>query len=228
MSNADAVAQRINQAGLELIKQFEGLRLTAYQDSGGVWTIGYGHTGPDVRPGMTITRARAEQLLENDLREFERGVSRLVRVPLNSNQFSALVSFAFNVGLGNLQGSTLLRLLNRGDYAGAAAQFGRWVRVGSQVLAGLVRRRHAERQLFLTAVSGDDWFASASAADLERTIRKVLNEGTAYGQKSWAGTSKATLDNIQRVVNLITQQVIPRLGSVQGANMGGEPAQGGS
>lgn len=77
-------------------------------------------------------------------------------------------------------------------------------------------------------IGGKDWFTMATVADLERAIRKVLNEGTAYGQKSWAGTSKATLDNIQRVVNLITQQVIPRLGSVQGANMGGEPAQGGS
>jgi lysozyme len=139
--------------GIDLIKQFEGLRLTAYQDMVGVWTIGYGHTGPDVKPGLTITQQRAEQLLINDLVQFERGVNDLVTVQINQNQFDALVSFTYNLGVGSLQKSTLLRLLNAGSYQPAADEFPRWNRAGGNVVAGLARRRYAERQLFLTLIS---------------------------------------------------------------------------
>ncbi|OBU85885.1 lysozyme [Chromobacterium subtsugae] len=139
---------KTNAEGIALIQQFEGLRLQAYQDVVGVWTIGYGHTGPDVRAGLTITQAQATQLLAADLARFEAGVGRLVSVPLNGNQFSALVSFTYNLGLGSLQSSTLLRLLNTGDYAGAAGQFPRWDRAGGQQLPGLLKRRLAEQALF--------------------------------------------------------------------------------
>ncbi|MCD0492354.1 lysozyme [Chromobacterium violaceum] len=139
---------KTNAAGISLIKQFEGLRLAAYQDMVGVWTIGYGHTGPDVKSGMTIAQQQADQLLAADLEKFETGIGQLVAVPLNANQFAALVSFSYNLGLGNLRSSTLLRLLNQGDYAGAAAQFPRWNRAGGQVVAGLTRRRLAEQALF--------------------------------------------------------------------------------
>ncbi|MGR2662499.1 lysozyme [Chromobacterium haemolyticum] len=135
--------------GITLIQKSEGLRLKAYQDSVGVWTIGYGHTGPDVTPGLVITQAQADALLARDLEQFEAGVARLVKVPLNQNQFDTLVCFSFNLGLGALQGSTLLRLLNAGDYAGAAAQFPRWNKAGGKVLPGLTRRRVAEQALFL-------------------------------------------------------------------------------
>ncbi|MFK7088935.1 lysozyme [Chromobacterium violaceum] len=141
---------KTNAAGISLIKQFEGVRLAAYQDMVGVWTIGYGHTGPDVKAGMTITQQQADQLLAADLEKFETGVSKAVIVPLNANQFSALVSFSYNLGLGNLRSSTLLRLLNKGDYDGAAAQFPRWNRAGGQAVPGLTRRRKAEQALFLT------------------------------------------------------------------------------
>ena len=136
--------------GIGLIKQFEGLRLTAYQDMVGVWTIGYGHTGPDVKPGLTITQQQAEQLLINDLVQFERRVNDLVTVQINQNQFDALVSFAYNLGVGALQKSTLLRLLNAGSYKPAADEFPRWNRAGGNVVAGLTRRRYAERQIFLS------------------------------------------------------------------------------
>ncbi|MGD1827322.1 Lysozyme [Chromobacterium violaceum] len=139
---------KTNAEGISLIKQFEGFRLAAYQDMVGVWTIGYGHTGPDVKAGQTITQQQADQLLAADLEKFETGVGQLVAVPLNANQFAALVSFSYNLGLGNLRSSTLLRLLNQGDYAGAAAQFPRWNRAGGQVVAGLTRRRLAEQALF--------------------------------------------------------------------------------
>ncbi|MGC0151058.1 lysozyme [Chromobacterium vaccinii] len=139
---------QVSQKGVALIKQFEGLRLSAYQDAVGVWTIGYGHTGADVRAGRTIDQAKAGQLLAADLARFEQGVTRLVAVDVSQDQFDALVCFSYNLGLGNLQSSTLLRLLNTGDYAGAAAQFPRWNRAGGQVLAGLTRRRLAEQSLF--------------------------------------------------------------------------------
>ncbi|MBW4466488.1 MAG: lysozyme [Pegethrix bostrychoides GSE-TBD4-15B] len=145
---------KINRDGLRLLKAFEGLRLNAYQDAVGVWTIGYGTTS-GVRPGMVITEAQAEELLKRDLNRFERAVSNLVNVPLTSAQFSALVSFAYNVGEGALGGSTLLRLLNQRDYRGAADQFLRWDKAGGQTLAGLTRRRRAERALFL----GQDYTA---------------------------------------------------------------------
>jgi len=140
--------RRINDAGLNLIKEFEGCKLTAYICPAGVLTIGYGSTGPHVVPGMTITQEEAETLLRDDLRRFEEGVEQLVEVPLNDNQFSALVSFAFNLGLGALSGSTLLRLLNEGNYAAVPAQLARWNKSGGKVLAGLTRRREAEGKLW--------------------------------------------------------------------------------
>lgn len=138
-----------NAAGIRLIKAFEGLRLRAYRDAVGIWTIGYGTTS-GVRSGMVITEAEAERLLRRDVEKFERAVISAVNVSINDNQFSALVCFSYNVGAGALRESTLLRLLNRGDYNGAANQFPRWNRAGGRVLAGLTRRRNAERALFLS------------------------------------------------------------------------------
>ena len=137
--------------GLALTEQCEGLRLTAYQDSVGVWTIGYGHTGADVHPGLTITQQQASALLLKDVASAVATVNRLVKVALTQNQFDALVDFVFNAGAGNFASSTLLRVLNTGDYAAAAAQFPRWVHAGNQILPGLVARRNAEQALFLEA-----------------------------------------------------------------------------
>ncbi len=144
---------QVSSVGKEAIEGYEGLRLTAYQDSVGVWTIGYGHTGPDVHQELTITQDQADQLMSADLHKFEDGVTRLVRVPINQNQFDALVSFAYNLGLGSLGNSTLLRLLNSRDYQGAADQFLKWTYAGHEQLPGLVKRRKAERAMFLTSVS---------------------------------------------------------------------------
>lgn len=140
---------KTNQTGINLIKQFEGLRLAAYYDSVGVLSIGYGHTGKDVTPGKTITLAEAERLLRDDLIYFETGVSQLVKVRLTANQFAALVSFSYNVGLTALKESTLLRKLNAKDYQGAADELLRWNKAGGKPLLGLTRRREAERSLFL-------------------------------------------------------------------------------
>ncbi|UTA22354.1 lysozyme [Enterobacter hormaechei] len=139
--------------GIALIKQFEGCRLTAYQDSVGVWTIGYGWTQPvdgkPIRAGMTIKQETAERLLKTGLVSYESDVSRLVKVGLNQGKFDALVSFTYNLGARSLSTSTLLRKLNAGDYAGAADEFLRWNKAGGKVLNGLTRRREAERDLFL-------------------------------------------------------------------------------
>ncbi|EOZ7504982.1 lysozyme [Enterobacter hormaechei] len=140
--------------GIALIKEFEGCKLTAYQDSVGVWTIGYGWTQPvDGKPipaGMTIKQETAERLLKTGLISYESDVSRLVKVGLTQGQFDALVSFTYNLGARSLSTSTLLRKLNAGDYAGAADEFLRWNKAGGKVLSGLTRRREAERALFLS------------------------------------------------------------------------------
>ena len=144
---------KINDEGLELIKLFEGLRLKAYKCPAGVLTIGYGHTGKDVKPGMVITEEQAEELLRQDLERFEEGVENLVEVELNENQFSALVSLAYNIGLGNFKRSTLLKLINKGnqnELEAVHSQFKRWVWAGSQILPGLQRRREAEFDLYST------------------------------------------------------------------------------
>lgn len=143
-----------SEKGIALIKEFEGCRLTAYQDSVGVWTIGYGWTQPvdgkPIRAGMTIKQETAERLLKTGLVSYESDVSRLVKVGLNQDQFDALVSFTYNLGARSLSTSTLLRKLNAGDYAGAADEFLRWNKAGGKVLNGLTRRREAERALFLS------------------------------------------------------------------------------
>ena len=139
----------ISQKGIDLIKNFEGCRLTAYRCPANILTIGYGHTGADVSTGQKITQEQAEKLLKSDLLVHCNNVSRLVKVPLTQNQFDALVSFEFNVGYGNFASSTMLKLLNQKKYREAAAQFDRWVYANRKVLAGLVKRRAAEKTLFL-------------------------------------------------------------------------------
>lgn len=141
---------KINQVGLDLIKSFEGCVLTAYKDIVGVLTIGYGHTGPDVYEDLKISQQEAEELLKDDLVRFEIGVDSMVKVPMNENQFAALVSFAFNVGLANLRASTLLKMLNNKLYNQASKQFVRWDKAGGAHVPGLLRRREAERDLFIS------------------------------------------------------------------------------
>lgn len=136
--------------GIELITQFEGLRLESYKDAVGVWTIGYGHTGPEVRAGQKITKEEAIQLLSQDLRWVEDTINEKVKVRLTQNQFDALCSFIFNVGGTAFGKSTLLLALNAGEYEKAANEFLRWDKSKNGVLPGLTKRRRAERELFLT------------------------------------------------------------------------------
>ena len=140
---------------IKLVQQSEGCELSSYQDSVGTWTIGYGTTsinGKPVTAGTQITQAQAIQYLEQDLAVAGAAVSRLVKVPLNQNQYDALTDFVYNLGSGSLACSTLLKLLNAGNYAGAANQFGLWIHAGTQILLGLVTRRAREKALFLAPV----------------------------------------------------------------------------
>lgn len=147
---------KTNRAGLNLIEKFEGCILTAYRDYLGegkydVPTIGYGHTtaagSPNVYMGMVITKDQADKILQDDLTKVEFQVSQYVTVPLNENQFSALVSFVFNLGAGNFQSSTLLRRLNAGDYD-VGNEFLKWNKAQGVTLKGLIRRREAEKALW--------------------------------------------------------------------------------
>jgi lysozyme len=144
-----ARAMRTGNAGLDLVKRSESLVLKAYLCPAHVWTIGYGHTR-GVKMGDTCTEEQAIDWLKEDLRDAEAIVDATVDVPLSQNQFDALVSFVFNVGGGAFKTSTLLRLLNRGEYSRAAEQLDRWNKAAGQVLAGLTTRRAAERALFET------------------------------------------------------------------------------
>lgn len=137
----------IGTKGLDLIRFFEGLELNAYQCAAGVWTIGYGHT-KDVQQGMTISEARANEMLAEELNEYESYINGLVTVELNQDQFDAMVSWVYNLGVGNLKASTLLKVLNAGDYDGVPAQMMRWNKAGGKVLEGLTRRRQAEADMF--------------------------------------------------------------------------------
>jgi lysozyme len=139
----------VNRATVELIKRNEGCRLAAYQDSVGVWTIGYGHTGDDVTEGLQISQDQAEQLLRQDLEKFQDGVDDAIAGDTSDNQFGAMVSLAFNIGLAHFKTSTVLREHNAGHYQTAADAFLLWNKAGGRVLPGLDRRRREERDQYL-------------------------------------------------------------------------------
>ena len=143
---------KISPEGLALIKKFEGCELEAYQCSAGVWTIGYGHT-KGVEEGMTITKDQAEQMLLEELVEYEVAVEEAVDNQLDQCMFDALVSWTYNLGPTNLNNSTMLKVVNAGQYDDVPAQIKRWNKAGGKVLEGLVRRREAEALLF----EGKDW-----------------------------------------------------------------------
>lgn len=166
---------KVNQAGIDLIKEFEGFRSQAYQDSVGVWTIGYGTTGRagvgiDPKHGMVISRKEAELYLERAVNKFAAQVEGLLRQPYNENEFAAMVSLAYNIGPGAFSTSSVLRYFNQGNKAKAADSFRLWNKAGGKVLNGLVRRREAERKLFLEPVE-----ETKRKRDLLYYIKRWLN-----------------------------------------------------
>ncbi len=145
---------KVSEEGLDLIKRFEGLRTTSYRCPAGVWTIGYGHTSmagpPTVAAGMTISEAEASAILQRDVETFAREVAACLGVRLNDSQFSALVSFAYNVGIGSFRKSSVLAAINAGDFSAVPRRLQLWVKAGGRRLSGLVKRRAAEAELFAT------------------------------------------------------------------------------
>jgi lysozyme len=145
----------VTDEGLALLRRLEGCRCRAYKDAAGVWTIGYGHTSmagpPRVKSGMKISQAEADTILARDVANVARGVSALLDVPLSDGQFSALVSFAYNVGLENFRTSSVLRAVNSKDFTAVPRRLSLWVKAGGRVLPGLVSRRAAEAAMFVAA-----------------------------------------------------------------------------
>lgn len=196
----------LNAAGLALIKEHEGLRLNAYPDpgtGGEPWTIGYGHTSaagaPKVFQGMRILQQDAEDILKRDLKKFERAVAARVKVPLNDNQFSALVSFCFNVGEGNFEKSSVLREVNAKRFANVPSKLAMWNKAAGKVMKGLVRRRADEGRLFMKTagpmvqVDDDDVAPSRTPVDKPtgKPIAKSRTVFTQFGQWLAAGGAAA-------------------------------------
>lgn len=185
----------VSKNGLALIKRFEGYSASRYICPAGIPTIGYGSTrwwnGEPIPLGATVTYAEAEQLKARDLIEYQQAVNNLIAVPLKQNQFDALVSFVYNVGVEAFAGSTLRRLINQGDFTGAAEQFDRWVWAGGQRLPGLVGRRDQEEALFLSSVQAGilntEWHAVAYGQRLLRLTQPML--------------TGADVSNVQRALN---------------------------
>ncbi len=200
---------RVSNSGVALLKRFEGLELEAYQDIAGIWTIGYGHTGPDVQPGMKISEREAEELLKRDLKPREEAVARLVSVSLNQNEFDALVSFVYNVGIEAFKGSTARRRLNAKDRVGAAEALTWWNKatVGGvlRVVTGLTRRRAAERALFLEPVeppvntSNDNLSENSRITPIEDAPRRPnLAESRSVQGATVAGGAGVAASNMGR------------------------------
>jgi len=189
------MARHINQTGLDLIKQWEGKYLNAYQgaaDRPGLLTIGYGHTDaagpPVVKKGMRITDKQAEDILKADLWKVEESVSRMVKVPLNENQFATLVSFVFNVGEGAFGKSTLLKKLNKGDYTSVPAELMKWTNANGKRVQGLANRRAAEAGLWVKG-------APIASQYVEPTVEKknslLTPEAIATGTAAVSGVGSA-------------------------------------
>lgn len=147
---------KINQAGIDLLKRFEGLRLEAYKDAIGILTIGYGHTSmagsPKVVSGLRISKDEAEKILKKDLGKYEAAVEKELGASISTitdNQFAALASLCYNIGPGNLAKASCIREIKRGNFEKAANRLLLWNKAGGKVLRGLTRRRKAERELFL-------------------------------------------------------------------------------
>jgi len=197
---------KTSEAGLRLIKEFEGFRSKAYVCPAGVLTIGYGHTSaagePAVVRGMEITNGVAHEILRSDLERFERGVTRLVKVDLEQNQFDVLVSFAFNCGLGNLKKSTLLKRVNAKRFEDVPAELMKWTRGGGKVLPGLVRRRRAEAEMW-QRLGAESESETRSTPDMPVASKKITQSKEA-GAAAVAGGAGA-IAAAQEVIPAVQQ-----------------------
>lgn len=184
---------KLSEEGIKHIQAEEGLRTEAYRDIGGVWTIGYGHTGPDVKPGLTISAEQADELFRKDKTEREAAVNSLVTTKIDQKQFDSLVSLVYNIGAGNLSKSALLEKLNKGDYAGAAEQFGVWNKVNKVDSKGLTARRNREKRIF----RGEDAYSSTSLADTGTGGSSKLGASPSASDDKMLNQDKETLAKME-------------------------------
>lgn len=197
-----------NDAGLALIKEFEGLRLEAYRCAAGVLTIGYGHTSaagsPTVRKGLKISKAEADEILRLDLAKFEQEVANIIKVPVTANQFSAMVSLAFNVGPGAFAKSSVARFVNAKQLDKAAKAFALWSKAGGKTLPGLVRRRAAEAALFITPDSGNADVSPSNGTVQAETGKPIMASTTnlATVATAAAGATGAVVPVFQNVATI--------------------------
>lgn len=200
--------------GIALIKRFEGCSLGAYKCPAGVWTIGYGHTSaaglPNVTPALVITQQAADAILRHDLEKFENGVAALVKVPLTSGQSDALNAFAYNVGLGALEKSTLLKRVNAKDFDRVPAEFMKWTKAKGKELPGLVRRRRAEVALWRSldesaALRPDEARVKPEPPKPSKTMAKSRegNAAVATGAAGAIAVASDALPAIQQGVGLL-------------------------
>ena len=199
----------INQATVDLVKEFEGFRANAYKCPAGIWTIGYGTTamaGVGITPkdGMTISRSDAEAYLHAALSKFADQIAPSITAPINENEFGAFVSLAYNIGPGAFKKSSALRLFNAGDKEGAAKAILMWNKAGGKVLKGLTRRREAERKLFLTPVDGK--FTGRTTVAQSTTVQASAAQ-IATGVTA-AGTAIGALDGTAQIVALAFAAVV--------------------
>lgn len=194
----------ISQAGINLIKSFEGCRLEAYLDGGGVWTIGYGHTGPGVKAGLRWSQERANAQLAADIQSCAAPVLASCKVEPNENQLAAMVSLAYNIGPTAFRSSSVLRFHNDRKFAEAANAFGMWKKDNGEVVAGLVRRRAAEAQLYLTPVSLDEPAQTTRAQPVvDDPAAKVDLAKVATAASVVAGTAQQVVANVSAVWDTI-------------------------
>jgi lysozyme len=201
-----------SEAGIALIQEFEGRRLTAYVCPAGVLTIGYGHTSvagpPTVEEGMHISKQKALDILRSDLHKFESGVSSIVKVDLNQSQFDVLVSFAFNCGLGALRKSTLLKRVNAGNFDAVPAELMKWTKGGGKALPGLVRRRRAEAGMWRGLAGDTDPDEGRMSPDAPVSSKKIIHSKEAgaaavAGSAGLAAAAQEVIPAIQQASSVI-------------------------
>ena len=196
---------KISDDGLAIIKKYEGLRLNAYRCPARVWTIGYGHTH-QVKSGDVITEAMATEYLRGDVRHAQQTIERYVKVDLTQSQFDALVSFIFNVGSGAFRKSTLLRMLNKGNYSGAEKQFKRWNKAKGKALRGLTRRRADEAELFSNEENVDDMPQAIDAPEIKTKMSSKTNIASGVGVVALGASQLETVSNAVNKITDVTQK----------------------
>lgn len=198
---------QMTNEGLALIKRFEGFRGGAYRDPVGVWTVGYGHTSmagpPSVSEGLQVSRAEADAILRRDVENFARDVTASLSVALAPAQFSALVSFAYNVGIGNFRSSSVLKAVNAADFAAVPRRLQLWTKAGGRILPGLIKRRAAEAELFLSAAADDAVAPGApvEAVEGKRAYRSTTNLAAIIS--ALAGIASTLLASAREAVNVL-------------------------